>query len=74
MICKPVFDKCIAPLQAAIDNTKPKLSITDIDEVIMVGGSTRMTQILEKVSAFFGNKKLNCQLHADEAIAVGAAI
>lgn len=33
-----------------------------------------MPQILEKVSAFFGNKKLHCQLHADEAIAVGAAI
>jgi molecular chaperone DnaK (HSP70) len=61
-------------LRVAIDNCKPPVSITDIDEVVMVGGATRMPQILEKVSAFFGNKKLHCQLHADEAIAVGAAI
>lgn len=45
VICAPIFNKCIAPLQIAIDNSKPRIEITDIDEVIMVGGSTRMPAI-----------------------------
>jgi molecular chaperone DnaK (HSP70) len=60
------------PLELAL--MMAKFTAKDIDEIIMVGGSTRMPLIQSQVSKFFGNKKINCQLHADEAIAVGAAL
>jgi L1 cell adhesion molecule like protein len=50
------------------------VSKSDIHEVIMVGGSTRIPKIREMVSAFFNGKKLNDSVHPDEAVAYGAAI
>jgi L1 cell adhesion molecule like protein len=50
------------------------MSKTDIHEVVMVGGSTRIPKIREMVSAFFHGKRLNDSVHPDEAVAYGAAI
>jgi L1 cell adhesion molecule like protein len=50
------------------------MSKTDIHEVVMVGGSTRIPKIREMVSNFFNGKKLNDSVHPDEAVAYGAAI
>lgn len=50
-----------------------KLKITDINEVVLVGGMTRMPRIIEKVKEFFG-KEPNKSVNPDEAVAVGAAI
>jgi L1 cell adhesion molecule like protein len=50
------------------------MSKTDIHEVVMVGGSTRVPKIREMVSAFFHGKRLNDSVHPDEAVAYGAAI
>jgi L1 cell adhesion molecule like protein len=47
---------------------------SDIHEVVMVGGSTRIPKIRELVSNFFNGKKLNDSVHPDEAVAYGAAI
>lgn len=49
------------------------LEITDIDHVVMVGGSTRIPLVQEKVSAFFGQAVFN-ELNPDEVVALGAAI
>jgi molecular chaperone HscA len=49
------------------------LSITDIDEVVMVGGSTRTALVKQKVAAFF-NKTVNDSINPDEVVALGAAI
>ncbi|NCP76761.1 molecular chaperone DnaK [Candidatus Gracilibacteria bacterium] len=49
------------------------VSIGQIDEVILVGGSTRVPLVLSKVEAFFG-KKPNASVNPDEAVALGAAI
>jgi molecular chaperone DnaK len=49
------------------------LSMGQIDEVILVGGSTRVPLVLSKVEAFFG-KKPNASVNPDEAVALGAAI
>ncbi len=49
------------------------VSIGQIDEVILVGGSTRVPLVLQKVEAFFG-KKPNASVNPDEAVALGAAI
>ena len=50
-----------------------KLSVSDIDEILLVGGQTRMPMVQEKVKAFFG-KAPRKDLNPDEAVAVGAAI
>jgi molecular chaperone DnaK len=49
------------------------LQASQIDEVILVGGSTRVPVVRAKVEAFFG-KKPNSSVHPDEAVAIGAAI
>jgi molecular chaperone DnaK len=51
-----------------------KLSIGDINEIIMVGGSTRIPLVQEKVSAYFNGKTLNKGVNPDEVVAAGAAI
>jgi L1 cell adhesion molecule like protein len=50
------------------------MSKSDIHEIVMVGGSTRIPKIREMVSNFFNGKKLNDSVHPDEAVAYGAAI
>lgn len=50
------------------------LNPTDIDEVVMVGGSTRVPLVVERVQALFTAKKLNRDLNPDEVVALGAAI
>ena len=61
----------IKPCQAALKDAG--LSIGDIDEVVMVGGMTRMPKVTEEVSKFFG-KEANKGVNPDEVVAMGAAI
>ena len=63
----------------AVDHIKVALAdadlkTTDVDEIVMVGGSTRIPLIKEKVIAFFGGKQLNNSVNPDEVVAGGAAI
>ena len=51
-----------------------ELTISDIDEIVMVGGSTRIPLIKEKVIEYFKGKKLNNSVNPDEVVAGGAAI
>jgi L1 cell adhesion molecule like protein len=71
-LCEHVFRRTIAPLEQVINDAK--MSKTDIHEIVMVGGSTRIPKIREMVSNFFNGKKLNDSVHPDEAVAYGAAI
>ena len=71
-LCEHVFRRTIAPLEQVLNDAK--MSKTDIHEVVMVGGSTRIPKIREMVSNFFNGKKLNDSVHPDEAVAYGAAI
>ena len=61
----------IKPCQAALKDAG--LSISDIDEVVLVGGMTRMPRVIEEVSKFFG-KEPNKGVNPDEVVAMGAAI
>jgi len=61
----------IKPCQAALKDAG--LSIGDIDEVVMVGGMTRMPKVVEEVSKFFG-KEPHKGVNPDEVVALGAAI
>jgi len=62
------IDSCQAALKDA------ELSIDDIDDIVMVGGSTRVGLVQDRVSQFFGDKDLNQNLNPDEVVALGAAI
>ena len=64
-------DRCIAPFKSALADAK--IDISQIDEVVMVGGSTRMPLILELVKKLTG-KDPNLTVNPDEVVAVGAAI
>ncbi|MBX2984026.1 MAG: molecular chaperone DnaK [Flavobacteriales bacterium] len=67
----PLVKRTIAPCESALKNAGLKPS--DIDEVILVGGSTRMPAIQEAVKKFFG-KEPSKGVNPDEVVAVGAAI
>ena len=66
-----LVDRTIDPCKSALKNAG--LSTSDIDEVIMVGGSTRIPAIQEAVKKFFG-KEPNKGVNPDEVVAIGAAI
>jgi molecular chaperone DnaK len=63
--------RSLKPLEVALKDSD--LSTSEIDEVILVGGQTRMPYVQEKVAAFFG-KEARKDVNPDEAVAMGAAI
>ncbi|WP_337840887.1 molecular chaperone DnaK [Rheinheimera sp.] len=63
--------RTIEPLKQALKDAD--LSVSDIDDIILVGGQTRMPKVQEAVAAFFG-KEARKDVNPDEAVAVGAAI
>ncbi|MBK7248548.1 MAG: molecular chaperone DnaK [Flavobacteriales bacterium] len=67
----PLIKRTIAPCESALKNAGLKAS--DIDEIILVGGSTRIPAIQEAVKKFFG-KEPSKGVNPDEVVAVGAAI
>lgn len=67
----PIFDMLFPPCQNAIRDAH--LSLEEIDEVILVGGSTRIPRVQEMVRDFF-RKEPNRSVNPDEAVAIGAAI
>ena len=70
-LVEDLVDRSLAPLKLALDDAK--LSIGDINEILLVGGQTRMPMVQQKVKDFFG-KEPRKDLNPDEAVAVGAAI
>ena len=66
-----LFARCLKPCEAAIKDAG--LSVSDINEVILVGGSTRIPKVQEMVEKFFGRKP-NKGVNPDEVVAIGAAI
>ncbi len=66
-----LFTRCLKPCEAALKDAG--MSTSEIDEVILVGGSTRIPKVQEIVEKFFG-KKPNRGVNPDEVVAVGAAI
>ena len=70
-LVEDLVEKTLTPVKIALKDAKLKAS--DVDEVILVGGQTRMPLVQEKVKNFFG-KEARKDVNADEAVAVGAAI
>ena len=70
-LCDALFQKTIEPCRQALADAH--LSPSDIDEVLLVGGSTRIPKIQEIVKNFFG-KEPNRSVNPDEVVAIGASI
>ncbi len=70
-IVDPLIQKTIKPVEQALKDAKVKVS--DINEIVLVGGMTRMPKVVEAVTKFFG-KEPNKSVNPDEVVAVGAAI
>ncbi len=70
-VVKPIVERTIASCKNALKDAGLKKN--EVDEIVMVGGSTRVPLVNEMVSAFF-EKKLNDTVDPDEVVALGAAI
>ncbi|DBA90072.1 TPA: heat shock, variant 2 [Trebouxia sp. C0005] len=70
-ICSDLLDRCRIPVEQALKDAKLKL--TDLNEVILVGGSTRIPAVQQLVEKLAG-KKPNVSVNPDEVVALGAAV
>jgi molecular chaperone DnaK len=70
-IVDPLIQRTLKPVELALKDAKSKVS--DIDEVVLVGGMTRMPKVVEAVTKFFG-KEPNKSVNPDEVVAIGAAV
>jgi molecular chaperone DnaK len=71
-ITKSLVDRCRGPVEQALKDAK--LSPSEIDEVVLVGGSTRIPAVQELVKSLTGGKEPHQGVNPDEVVAVGAAI
>jgi len=71
-LCADLFKKTLQPVQQVLDDAGMKKS--DIDEVVLVGGSTRIPKIQQLIKDFFNGKEPNRGINPDEAVAYGAAV
>ena len=71
-ICEKVFNRCIAPVYNVINDAEMEPS--EIDEIVIVGGSTRIPKIQKMLMEYFNVTQLNKSVNPDEAVAYGAAV
>ena len=71
-LCNDLFRSCLGPVEKALRDAK--LEKSQIHEVVLVGGSTRIPKVQQLLEEFFGGKQLNKSINPDEAVAYGAAI
>jgi len=71
-IAEPILEKTWNSVNRALNDAQ--LKHTDIHEVVLVGGSTRLPIIAEKLNNWFNQSRINYQINPDEVVALGAAI
>ena len=71
-LCADLFKKTLQPVQTVLDDAGMKK--TEIDEVVLVGGSTRIPKVQQLIKDFFNGKEPNRGINPDEAVAYGAAV
>jgi molecular chaperone DnaK len=71
MLCSDLLDRLVAPCKMAIEDAG--INVSQIDDIILVGGMTRMPAVQDKVKEIFG-KEPSKSVNPDEAVAIGAAI
>ena len=70
-LCLHLFQRCIEPVNKVLRDSG--ISKSNVDEIVLVGGSTRIPRIQEMLSEFFNGKGLSKSINPDEAVAHGAA-
>ena len=71
-LCMSLFQKCIDPVTQVLKDSG--VSKNNVDDIVLVGGSTRIPRIQELLSNFFGGKELSKKINPDEAVAYGASV
>ena len=71
-INQPLFARCLKPVKQALKDAG--MTENEIDEVVLIGGSTRIVRIQQLLEDIFPRKKLSKKINPDEAVAMGAAI
>ena len=71
-LCMNLFTKCIEPVTKVLSDAK--ISKNQVNEIILVGGSTRIPKIQELISNYFNGKELCKSINPDEAVAFGASV
>jgi len=71
-ICSDLFKRCLKPINKVLKDSGK--AIGDVDEIVMVGGSSRIPKVQELIKEFFAGKSLNLTVNPDEAVAYGAAV
>jgi len=71
-LCSDLFRGTLEPVEKAIRDAK--MDKSNIDDIVLVGGSTRIPKIQKLLSDFFNGKELNKSINPDEAVAYGAAV
>jgi L1 cell adhesion molecule like protein len=71
-LCADLFKKTIDPVKKVI--TDAKFNKNQVDEIVLVGGSTRIPKVQSLLSELFDGKELNKSINPDEAVAYGAAV
>ena len=71
-ICSDLLARCLEPLDRALSDAG--ITANQVDEIVLVGGSTRIVRVQELLEGYFPNRKLSKKINPDEAVAMGAAI
>ena len=71
-LCDDLFRGCLDPVEKVLRDAK--MDKNNVDEIVLVGGSTRIPKIQNLISNFFNGKELNKTINPDEAVAYGAAV
>lgn len=71
-LCMDLFKKTLEPVKQVLSDSELKKS--EIDEIVLVGGSTRIPKVQSLLQDFFNGKELNKGVNPDEAVAYGAAV
>jgi len=71
-LCAQEFQACLEPVKKVLLDAK--VGKSEVNEVVLVGGSTRIPKVQELLRSFFKNKELNKSINPDEAVAWGASV
>jgi heat shock protein 1/8 len=71
-LCEDLFRKCMGPVEQVLKDAK--LGKGDVNDVVLVGGSSRIPRVQALLKEFFNGKELCQSIHPDEAVAYGAAV
>ena len=69
--CGPLFDRAMAPVRQALEGAS--VAPEEVDEVVLVGGSSRLPMVRARLREVFGGRELRSSVDPDLAVAIGAA-